>query len=320
MHASYTPPRVRIDDFLRREIDLGSFPGAAYAIGSYDRIEQENALGHAVTVPLRIPATLDTLYDCASITKPLITTQLVLRLGLLEETFHGFPVRRLLTHTSGLRAWMPLYAYDDPLRAILEKGPEYEPGTRVVYSDLNFILLWMMLGRENYVRLAQEQLGLGDDAMFHPPASLRPRIAATEWGQRFEAKLASRFDIPGARQGLMWGETNDGNSHHLGGGTAGNAGLFATARGVFRIASAFVRSEWGEIAARNYTEGLNESRGLGWLIDVHGYGHTGFTGTSVAIDLKRKRIFVLLTNRVHPCAAPIGMQRIRAEFSSSARR
>ena len=307
-----------IDDFLRREIDLGSFPSAVYAIGSFDAIERENALGHAVAVPLRIPATLDTIYDCASITKPLITTQLVLRLGLLDETFHGFPVRRLLTHTSGLRAWMPLYAYDDPLRAILDEGPEYEPGTRVVYSDLNFILLWMMLGREHYVRLANEQLGLGDDAMFHPPASLRPRIAATEWGQRFEAKLASRFDIPGARQGLMWGETNDGNSFHLGGGTAGNAGLFATARGVFRIASAFARSQFAELASRNYTAGLNESRGLGWLLGPNGYGHTGFTGTSVWIDTERKRISVLLTNRVHPCAAPIGMKRIRDEFHGAA--
>jgi len=303
-----------IDDFLRREIDLGSFPGAAYAIGSFDRIEHENALGHAVAVPLRIAATLDTLFDCASITKPLITTQLVVKLGLLEKSFHGFPVRRLLTHTSGLRAWMPLYTFDDPLRAILEQGPEYEPGTRVVYSDLNFILLWMMLGRENYVRLAHEQIGLGDDAMFHPPASLRPRIAATEWGQRFEAKLASRFDIEGMRQGLIWGETHDGNSFHLGGGTAGNAGLFATARGVFRIASAFARSEFAELAAHNYTEGLNESRGLGWIVAPNGYGHTGFTGTSLWIDPVRRKIMVLLTNRVHPCAAPIAMQRIRRDF------
>ena len=298
-----------VDDFLQREIDIGSFPGAVYAIGSYDRIEHENALGHAVVVPARIPATLDTIYDCASLTKPLITTQLVLKLGLLEESFHGFPVRQLLTHTSGLRAWMPLYTYDDPLRAILEQGREYEPGTRVVYSDLNFILLWMMIGRERYLELVPR----ADDAMFNPPPALRPRIAATEWSQLYEAKMGGVAKI---RESLIWGETHDGNSFAIGGGTAGNAGLFATARGVYRIASEFVRGEWGELASRNYTSGLNESRGLGWLIEDDGYGHTGFTGTSVKIDPQRKRICVLLTNRVHPCAAPIGMKRIRAEFKA----
>jgi len=307
---------------LQREIDVGSFPSAVYAIGSYDRIERENALGHAVAVPLRIPATLDTIYDCASVTKALITTPLVLRLGLLDETFHGFPVRRLLTHTSGLRAWMPLYAYDDPLKAILDEGPEYEPGTRVVYSDLNFILLWMLIGAERYLELAR-----GDDAIFNPPPSLRPRIAATEWGQRFEAKLAGRYDIPGVRQGLMWGETNDGNSFHVGGGSAGNAGLFATARGVFRLASQFARSEFAELATRNHTEGLNDSRGLGWQLESwdgalspRAYGHTGFTGTSVWIDPEPRRIYVLLTNRIHPCAATMGMKAIRREFHRLASR
>src|ERR1044072_8813607 len=137
-----------IDEFLRREIDLGSFASAVYAVGSPHGIELEGALGNAVAVPLRIPATLDTIYDCASLTKPLITTRLVLRSGLLEKTFEGFSVRQLLTHTSGLRASMPLYTYDDPLRAILEHGRECEPGTRVIYSDLNFILLWLMLGPE----------------------------------------------------------------------------------------------------------------------------------------------------------------------------
>ena len=72
---------MTLDDFLQREIDVGSFPSAVYAIGSSRGIERENALGHAVAVPMRIPATLDTLYDCASITKPLITTTLALQLA-----------------------------------------------------------------------------------------------------------------------------------------------------------------------------------------------------------------------------------------------
>jgi CubicO group peptidase (beta-lactamase class C family) len=302
-----------IDDFLRREIEVGSFPGAVYSIGSSRGIERENALGHAVTVPLRIPATLDTIYDCASLTKPLITTTLALQMLDLDA------IRPLLTHTSGLRAWMPLYLYPDYIAAIREHGPEYEPGTRVVYSDLNYVLLWSML--PDYVSLARSRVfePLGIDATFNPPASLRPRIAATEWGQRFEAKLAGRSEIASKRDGLIWGEVHDGNSYFAG-GTAGNAGLFATARAVFRIAQAWANAELlpraiVSEAIRNQTIGLNESRGLGWLISPTGmYGHTGFTGTSVWIDPERDRIMVLLTNRVHPCAAANSMQRIRGEF------
>jgi CubicO group peptidase (beta-lactamase class C family) len=307
---------MTIDDFLRREIDAGSFPSAVYAIGSSRGIERENALGNAVAVPLRIPATLDTLYDCASITKPLVTTTLALQLLELNER-----VRSLLTHTSGLRAWMPLYTYPDYLQAIREHGAEYEPGTRVVYSDLNFILLWSMI--DDYAAVARqrifEHLGIGADAMFHPPPSLRPRIAATEWGQRFEAKLAGNPEIAARRDGLMWGEVNDGNSFGAG-GTAGNAGLFATARAVFRLAQSWANAELlpraiVDDASRNHTAGLNKARGLGWQISESGmFGHTGFTGTSVWIDVARDRIMVLLTNRVHPCAAPVAMKRIRAEF------
>ncbi len=311
---------MTLDDFLRGEIGAGSFPGAVYAIGSSRGIERENALGNAVAVPLRIPATLDTLYDCASLTKPLITATLALQLLELDDR-----VRSLLTHTSGLRAWMPLYTYPDYLTAIREHGAEYDPGTRVVYSDLNFILLWSMLN--GYVTLAHQQifepLGIENDAMFCPTLPLRPRIAATEWGQRFEARLAGLPEIAARRDGLMWGEVNDGNSFGAG-GTAGNAGLFATARAVFRLAQAWANAELlpraiVAEATRNQTTDLNEARGLGWQISPAGmYGHTGFTGTSVWIDPARDRIMVLLTNRVHPCAAPNSMQRIRADFQRMA--
>jgi predicted N-acetyltransferase YhbS len=164
--------------------------------------------------------------------------------------------------------------------------------------------------------------------LFNPPPSLRPRIAATEWGQRYEAKLAGRTDLP-KREGLIWGETHDGNSFHIGHGTSGNAGLFATAREVFRIAQAWANAEvlpraLVDEATSNLTPGLDDARGLGWqlptgsaathMLSPRAFGHTGFTGTSVWLDPDRDRIMVLLTNRVHPCAAPIAMQQIRGEF------
>ncbi len=164
--------------------------------------------------------------------------------------------------------------------------------------------------------------------MFHPPESLKPRIAATEWGQRFEPVLRQRLGLtvemrPNLRQSLMWGETNDGNSFYAG-GTCGNAGLFATARDVFRIAQGFVR---GELVARKFVDEATrvhaEDRGLGWQLAGPGlssrsFGHMGFTGTSVWVD--GNRIMVLLTNRIHPCAASIAMHRIRGGFHQLALR
>src|SRR5215212_9886845 len=313
-----------VDDFLKQQMDAGSFPGASYAIGSTAGIEREGALGNAVAVPLRIAATPETIYDLASVTKVVATTILVLQAVAegkisLEDEYRGYTFRELLTHTSGLRAWLPLYALGDYARAIEERGPESPRGSQAVYSDLNFVLLWYALNEifGDYVAAARtrifEPVGLRD-TMFHPPAALKPRIAATEWGQLFETGMCATRSISfnGFRQGLMWGEPNDGNSFHAG-GTCGNAGVFATARDVFRIMQAFARGELVppalvEEATRIHTG----DRGLGFQITELGYGHNGFTGTSVWV--KEDRISVLLTNRVHPCAAPIAMSRIRTTF------
>jgi CubicO group peptidase (beta-lactamase class C family) len=315
-----------MDAFLRREIDLGSFPSASYAVGTTRGIEREHALGRAVAVPLRIRASVDTIYDCASITKPLVTGTLILQAIAekriaLDDEYRGFTFRELLTHTSGLRPWLPTFTYPSVLEAIERDGVEAPRGARVIYSDLNFYLLYFALNEifGDYREAARERiftpLGLRDSS-FDPPAMLKPRIAATEWGQRFEPRT---FHVTwsGFRQGLMWGEVNDGNSFHAG-GTLGNAGLFATARDVYRIAQGFAR---GELVppdlVREATRAHAGDRGLAWQIGGPGlgprsYGHMGFTGTSVWVD--ESRIFVLLTNRVHPCAAPIAMQPIRGEF------
>ena len=315
-----------LDAFLRAEIDVGSFPSASYAIGSLDGIVREGALGNAVAVPLRIPATTDTIYDCASITKPLITGTLILQAIAegriaLDDEYRGYTFRELLTHTSGLRAWLPTFTYPSVLEAIERDGPEAPRGSRVMYSDLNFYLLYFALNElfGDYRKAARERIFAPlalPDSYFDPPETLKPRIAATEWGQRFEPRAFSVV-WTGFRQGLMWGDVNDGNSYHAG-GTLGNAGLFATARDVFRIAQGFAR---GELVPRELVEEATraqvEDRGLAWQLEGPGlsprsFGHMGFTGTSVWIDAQK--IFVLLTNRVHPCAAPIAMQQIRAGF------
>ena len=320
-----------IEELLQREIDVGSFPAAAFVVGTSGGVVREGALGHAVAVPLRIPATVDTIFDVASLTKPLITATLILQAVdegriALDDRFEGFTYRSLLTHSSGLIAWLPLYAFPDPLQAIHDHG---RGASGTVYSDLNFVLLWYALQRVygDYVALAQRRIldPLGIDALFRPPAPLKPRIAATEWGQRWEMRMCAERKIAfdGFRQSLIWGETHDGNSFHLG-GTAGNAGLFATARAVFRIAQAFVKGELVPRAlAEDATRDHGNGRGLGWdkpspgspatsMLARDAFGHTGFTGTSVWID--GESIFVLLTNRVHPVAAANAMQRVRGEF------
>ena len=332
-----------IRELLTREIDLGSFPGAVWAVGTADGITDEGAVGHAVSVPLRLESTLGTIYDCASLTKPLVTGTLVLQAVAegrisLDDAFHEYTYRELLTHSTGLRAWLPLYAFDDYLVAAIKQGPEIPRGSDVIYSDLNFVLLWYALLDiyGDYVEGARSRilrpLGLRASCLL-PPVSLKPQIAATEWGQRWEAKMCAerRIVCDRSREGLIWGETHDGNSYFAG-GTAGNAGLFATAREVFRLAQAWLRAELLppaliEDATRNHTPGLSDARGLGWqkptgsaatkMLSSEAYGHAGFTGTSLWID--EGRIFVLLTNRVHPCAAPVAMQRIRGEFHKLAR-
>jgi CubicO group peptidase (beta-lactamase class C family) len=327
VHFSHYDVRViAIDDFLQHEIDAGAFPSVSYAIGTTDGIEREGALGHAVAVPLRIAANVDTIYDCASITKPLVTGTLILQAVAekriaLDDEYRGYTFRELLTHTSGLRPWLPTFTYPSVLEAIERDGPERPRGSSVRYSDLNFYLLYFALNEifGDYRAAARarifEPLGLRD-SWFDPPESLKLRIAATEWGQRFEPRTFS-VAFAGFRQGLMWGEVNDGNSFHAG-GTLGNAGLFATARDVFRIAQGFAR---GELVPRELvseaTRAQVEDRGLSWQTDGPGlspqsWGHMGFTGTSVWVD--GDRIFVMLTNRIHPCAAPMAMHPIRAHF------
>ena len=353
-----------ISALLTERIAAGDFPSAVYLVSERGRICFVDALGNAVVDPYQIQATPDTIYDLASLTKPLVTGLLCARLIDLGEitldssVSHYLPefertdrqsitVRHLLTHTSGLPAWRPLYilAGGEPDRAIgvIAAGElEYRPGTRVVYSDLGFITLGFLLERITGKRLAEiareeiiESLEL-ERTFFNPEIAMQTGIAACETGNAYERQMCQETagqEYGSWRQGVIWGEVHDGNAHFLG-GAAGHAGLFSTAGDTLRIAEQFVASQ-SEMLGRetcvlfkeNMTKGLEEARTIAWKLAVtqaseagpglplNSYGHSGFTGTSCWIDPNHERIFILLTNRTHAHSLPfVNINGVRREF------
>jgi CubicO group peptidase (beta-lactamase class C family) len=328
------------DPWVLKGISAGAYPGATLIVGRHDTILFRKGYGHLTWSVTSPAADADsTLYDLASLTKVVATTtalmllveQGTVRLDAPVATYlpefrddgtAGITVRQLLTHTSGLRADLP----DDELKAIpdsaglmqrvLRETPRAPPGTRVIYSDLNAILLGEIVARAARdpldVFTAREifaPLGLRQ-TMFRPPARLRARIAPTGvW-----------------RGHAVAGSVNDGSAFKLR-GVSGNAGLFATAADLARFAQFMLREGvlpdgrrlLSAETVRLFTTkaaGLGpgrEARALGWqalptgenvssagtLFGLRSYGHTGWTGTSLWIDPDRDLFVVLLTNRAY---------------------
>ena len=358
----------KLSALLQEHIDAGEFPSAVYLVADRGQVVFADALGHSVVEPYRVANKLDTIYDLASLTKPLITTLLCARrielgeLTLDSSVSHYLPefdrtdkqmitVRELLTHTSGLPAWRPIYVLteDQPDRAagaIASLNLEYKPGTRVIYSDLGFIALGILLERLTGHRLAEmakteifEPLKL-KQTFFNPEIALQTGIAACETGNAYEVDMSRQIGAPvyaNARKRLIWGEVHDGNAYFLG-GAAGHAGLFSTASETFLLAQQFLdgstqllKPETCKLFREDMTPGLEEARSIGWQLastkDSTGgtdlprdsFGHNGFTGTSVWIDAEHQRIFILLTNRTHAHALPFAnINAVRRQFHSIA--
>jgi len=323
------------DPIVQSGIRAGAYPGAALIVGRADTILFRRGYGRFTWSPGSTAVDPDsTLFDLASLTKVVVTTTALMFLVergavRLEAPVRAYlpefqatgtadiTVRHLLTHTSGLRATLPLYDEADAaaaLRRVFAETPIYPPGTRVVYSDLNAILLGEIVRRaaaEPLDRFAAREiftpLGLRQ-TLFRPPVALRRRIAPSgEWHGHAIA-----------------GEVNDRNAARLG-AVAGHAGLFATAADVARFAQWILREGAlpdGHRLLRRETIRLfttkaadfgrgTEARALGWQAVPTGetvssagrafgprsFGHTGWTGTSLWIDPDRGLFVVLLTNR-----------------------
>jgi len=336
-----------LDAFLEREIEAGSFPGGAALVGRGSEVLAEAVAGSAAVEPGRVAASAETLWDLASLTKPLCTGALVFEnaralpldappgayLPEWKKTrFEGITLERLLTHTSGLPAWYPVYVRGEGPRAyrrtLAEMEPDAAPGERVIYSDLNFLALGAVLEEV----LAGPIDAAFDEAVARPSGSrahFRPAdpaaCAATEKDDRFERAMTEVRGLAyaGFRHGVVRGEVHDGNAARRG-GAAGNAGLFGTARDVWALARRWLDS--GRAAFwTDRTADHAEARGLAWqgrrgagsAIDAmssRSFGHTGFTGTSVWVDPEADLVSVLLTNRIHPEVREIPFNEVRRRF------
>jgi CubicO group peptidase (beta-lactamase class C family) len=209
----------------------------------------------------------------------------------------------------------------------------------VLYSDLGYIVAGEMLTRaagaglgDLFHELLATPLGL--ETCFLPAPPMASRAAATEVGQEYERALAGEAAVGyrGYRDGTIRGEVHD---HHawIAGGILGNAGLFGGARDLQRLGRELLGEGTGVLPApvlarlrrpgplaggESRSEGFAlNTRGLGSCgaaLDEDSFGHTGFTGTSIWIEPRRRAIYVLLTNRVHPKVKAVDMPSFRREF------
>jgi CubicO group peptidase (beta-lactamase class C family) len=360
-----------IDRFLQSRIAAGDFPSAVYTITEDNETKFQNALGDASVIPERVKASTETVYDLASLTKVLVTATLIAKLVearelSLDDSLGRFiseakgtdkatlTIRQLLTHTSGFKAWLPFYALlggsvepndrlDSVIRRIVEEPFENQPNSKVVYSDLNFLVLGALIERTMGMRLDAIAL----EAIFTPlglkytgfnPTLSASMIAACEEGNGHERRICvdAGYDDSAIvwRKDVIRGQVHDGNCMYLG-GVAGHAGLFANVREVGILGNQFIRelstlfsSETCAFFSINMTSQLNEHRSFGFQIasspdstasnrlSQRSFGHLGFTGTSLWVDPDRRRVFTLLTNRTHAHELPfVNINSVRREFN-----
>ncbi len=318
------PEFVRVRQILSRGLDDGAFGGVVALATFRQKVIFRLVLGWACREPQKIPLTFETLFDLASLTKVVATLPAVLLLvarGLLDLDqpvgellpalgLQGWQsavtIRRLLSHTSGLPAWLPLYLHAHGSEAYVATIGRLEPaapGQQVIYSDLNFILLGEVVRAVTGQTIAEfaaaeifAPLGM-HQTLFRPPPSLRPRIAATERGNSYERERVGAHAVGFSRwrQEMIWGEVHDGNAFYGLDGIAGHAGLFSTAADLARYGQFWLHrgsstpgeqlSSWGphgsghgsiilpaslmEEATRPQAPG----RGLGWML-----AHTDSSG------------------------------------------
>jgi uncharacterized protein YbbC (DUF1343 family)/CubicO group peptidase (beta-lactamase class C family) len=324
-----------LDPVVNDAIAQQQIPGAVLIVGHDGRVAYRKAYGSRAIEPRREAMTLDTVFDCASLTKVVATTTAIMQLWeqgkfrmndpvakyLPEFAQNGkqdITIRQLLVHYSGLaedldltKAWE---GKETAYRMAFESAPERAPGAAFSYSDVNFVVLGALVDRLSGESLdeyaAKHIFGPLEmkETRFLPPRSWESRIAPTEEDENHH---------------LLRGVVHDPTARRMG-GVAGHAGVFSTAADLTLFAQALLDGGRGvltpatiaKMTAPQQPVNGTALRGFGWDIDspfstnrgellpVGGYGHTGFTGTSLWIDPATKTYIVLLANAVHMNVVP----------------
>jgi len=331
----------QVHQLVLRGLEQGAYPSAALAVGIGERVYRKQVYG---------ACTENTLFDMASVSKVIGPTMIALRFleeGLLRlydtvETF--FPdapadkkeitIVQLLTHTGGFADHFYLSEYTsdpaDAARVILERPLAQAPGGDPIYSCMGYILLGKILekiGGEALDELGRkyvfEPLGMSHTG-YHPTGDIAPTEMDPATGK------------------LLQGVVHDENARFLGGVSA-NAGIFSDINDMIRFAqmlsldgkapggSHYLAPATLKAARRNRTpDSKGEFRGLGFnlagsprnflgdLMSSRTYGHTGFVGTSIALDPETGLWVVLLTNRVCPTRQNTTLVRLRSLVHNAA--
>jgi uncharacterized protein YbbC (DUF1343 family)/CubicO group peptidase (beta-lactamase class C family) len=328
-------PFGAVDSVIQNAISDGSIPGAVLVVGHDGQVIYRKAYGARALEPRRELMTLDTVFDLASLTKVIVTATAVMQLVergrvrlndpaakyLPEFAQNGkaeITVRQLLTHYSGLAPDLDLKTAwegkSTAYRMAFAEAPQDAPGSKFSYSDINFIVLGAMVERVSGETLDEYSLR----HIFVPLKMMHTRFLPLAAGGSggIEKIAPTQYD---ERERMLRGVVHDPTVRRMG-GVAGQAGLFSTGDDLALFAQALLNGGDGILSALSVEKMTRPEqppsapvlRGFGWDIDspfssnrgdllpVGGYGHTGFTGTSIWIDPATQTYIILLTNAVHP--------------------
>jgi uncharacterized protein YbbC (DUF1343 family)/CubicO group peptidase (beta-lactamase class C family) len=319
-----------LDAIVQEAIHEGQIPGAVVLVWHNGQVVYRKAFGDRSVEPRREPMTVDTIFDLASLTKAVATTTAVMQLiehgrvrlndpvekyipEFAQNDKEDITVRELLIHHSGLPEDLdltqPWEGRETGFHMAFAERTVFPPGSKFLYSDINFITLGALVERVTGTALDTycaknifTPLQM-THTRFLPPAAWRPRIAPTQYDENDK---------------MLRGVVHDPTARRMG-GVAGHAGLFSTADDLAKFAQALLSGSkiLSPLTVEKMTTPQQPAssqvlRGLGWDIDspfssnrgdllpVGSFGHTGFTGTSLWIDPTTRTYIIVLTNAVHP--------------------